>query len=189
MSPMASQITSVLIVCSAVCSGADRRNHRSCTSKSTPSIKHVDPYINTKSNNDIYLRVVWWTENRQVPTFIIYARRCFVIFCFPAPWCVNFVIQQSLTADGVMPWASNQIRIIAGCACAANAGNVFSTRRLQRKPLVSDPCLHHGMRVTHVPWYMSGSLTCGGGENLPGIPGACAPAIVRIWQQAHTSCA
>ena len=30
------------------------------------------------------------------------------------------------------------------------------------------------MCVTHVPWYMSESLTRGGGENVPGIPGACA---------------
>ena len=42
--------------------------------------------------------------------------------------------------------------------------------RLQRKPLVSDPGMHHGTCVTHVPWCMSGSLTRGGGEN---IPGAC----------------
>ena len=74
---------------------------------------------------------------------------------------------------------------IAGCACAGNAGNVFPTRRLQRKPLVSDPGMHHGTCVTHVPWCMSGSLTCGGGENVHGIPRACAPAILRIWQEAH----
>ena len=53
------------------------------------------------------------------------------------------------------------------------------------KPLVSDPGMHHDTCVTHVPWCMSGSLTCGGGENVPGIPGACAPAILRIWQEAH----
>ena len=29
--------------------------------------------------------------------------------------------------------------------------------------------------MTHVPWCMSGSITRGGGENVPGIPGACAP--------------
>ena len=50
----------------------------------------------------------------------------------------------------------------------------FSPHLLQRKPLVS---------ATHVPWCMSGSLTCGGGENVPGIPGACAtrnfPCLVR----------
>ena len=35
--------------------------------------------------------------------------------------------------------------------------------------------MHHGTCVTHVPWCMSGSLTRGGGgENVPGIPGACA---------------
>ena len=72
------------------------------------------------------------------------------------------------------PWASCQIRKIAGCACAGNAGNVFPTYRLQRKPQVSDPGMHHGTCVTHVPWCMSESLIRGGGENVPGIPGACA---------------
>ena len=82
-------------------------------------------------------------------------------------------------------WASYQIRKIAGCACAGNVGIVFPHPRFQRKPLVSDPDMHHGTCVTHVPWCMSGSLTCGDGENVPGIPGACAPAILRIWQEAH----
>ena len=87
--------------------------------------------------------------------------------------------------SGFRAWASYQIRKIAGCACAGNAGNVFPRRRFQRKPLVSDPGMHHGTCVTHVPWCMSGSLTCGDGENVSGIPGACAPAILRIWQEAH----
>ena len=82
-------------------------------------------------------------------------------------------------------WASYQIGKIAGCSCAGNAGNVSPRRRFQRKPLVSDPGMHHGTCVTHVPWCMSGSLTCGDGENVPGIPGACAPAILRIWQEVH----
>ena len=50
----------------------------------------------------------------------------------------------------------------------------FPRHRLQRKLLSSDPGMHHGTCVTHVPWCMSGSLTRGGGENVPGIPGACA---------------
>ena len=41
-------------------------------------------------------------------------------------------------------------------------------------PPVSDPGMHHGTCVTHVPWCMSGSLTRGGEENVPGISGACA---------------
>ena len=47
--------------------------------------------------------------------------------------------------------------------------------------------MHHGTCVTHVPWCMSGLLNRGGGENVPGIPGACAPAILRICQEAHVS--
>ena len=82
-------------------------------------------------------------------------------------------------------WASNQIRKIAGCACTGNAGNVFPRHRLQRKPLGSYPGMHHGTCVTHVPWRMSWSRTRGGGLNVPGIPGACAPTIYRIWQEAH----
>ena len=50
----------------------------------------------------------------------------------------------------------------------------FPHHRLQRKPLVSDPSMHPGMGVTPVPWCMSGSLSRGGGETVPGIPGACA---------------
>ena len=49
----------------------------------------------------------------------------------------------------------------------------FPRHRLQRKPLVSDPAMHHGTFVTHVPWCMSRSPTRGGGKNGTGIPGAC----------------
>ena len=44
---------------------------------------------------------------------------------------------------------------------------------LQRRPLVSDPGMHHGTCVTHVPWCISRSLTRGDGENVSGISGAC----------------
>ena len=44
----------------------------------------------------------------------------------------------------------------------------FPRHRLQRKPLVSDLGMHH------MPWGMSGSLTLDDGENVPGIPDACA---------------
>ena len=68
-------------------------------------------------------------------------------------------------------WASHQIRQIAICACT---GKTFSRHQLQRKQLVSDPGIHYGTCVSHMPWCMSGSLTCSGGENVRGIPGACA---------------
>ena len=61
----------------------------------------------------------------------------------------------------------------------------FPRHRLQRKPLVSDPGMHHGTCVTHVPWCMSGSLTCGGGEMSPAFPAHAQPTILCIWQEAH----
>ena len=51
----------------------------------------------------------------------------------------------------------------------------FSSTHLEGNPLVSDPSMRHGTCVAHVPWCMSGLLMPGGGENFPGIPGACAP--------------
>ena len=50
----------------------------------------------------------------------------------------------------------------------------FPRHRLQMKPLGSDPGMYHGTCVTHVSWCMPGLLPDGGGENVPGIPGACA---------------
>ena len=49
----------------------------------------------------------------------------------------------------------------------------FPRHRLQIKPLVKDPGMHHGTYDTHMPWWMSGSLTRDGGENVIGIPVAC----------------
>ena len=63
------------------------------------------------------------------------------------------------------PWASCQIRKIAGCACAGNSGT-FS-----RPPQVSDPDMYYSTCVTHVPWRMSWSWWRG---HVPCIPGACA---------------
>ena len=51
-------------------------------------------------------------------------------------------------------WAPCQMRKIAGCACAGNAGNVFPA------PQIRDPDMHHGTCVTHVPWCMLESLNC-----------------------------
>ena len=71
-------------------------------------------------------------------------------------------------------WASCQIRKIAG-AHAPGMPGTFSP-----SPQVSDPDMHHGTCVTHVPWCMPGSLTSSflwnrrRGKTFPGIPGACA---------------
>ena len=62
----------------------------------------------------------------------------------------------------------------------------FPHHRLQRKSLVSDPDMHHGMCITHVPWCMSGSLTRGGGKTFPAFPAHAQPAILRIRLEAHS---
>ena len=54
-----------------------------------------------------------------------------------------------------VPWASCQIRKIAG-AHAPGMPGTFSP-----PPRVSDPDIHHGTCVTHVPWCMPGSLISG----------------------------
>ena len=74
-------------------------------------------------------------------------------------------------------WTSFQIRNIVGCVYARNAGNVFPT------PRVSDPDMHHGTWVTHVPWCMPGSLTSGSlwshwwWKTFPAFPAHAQPAI------------
>ena len=52
------------------------------------------------------------------------------------------------------PWASYQIRKIAGCV--PGMPGTFSSQ-----PSVSNPDLHHGTCVTHASWCMPGSLTSG----------------------------
>ena len=82
-------------------------------------------------------------------------------------------------------WASCQIRKIAG-AHAPGMPGTFSL-----SPHVSDPDMHHGTCVTHVPWCMPGSLTSGfiwnrrQGKTFPAFPAHAQPAILRIWEEAH----
>ena len=64
-----------------------------------------------------------------------------------------------------MPWASCQIREITCCACAGNAGNSFTATAGQRH---ARAVMHAGIANSSV------SFEIGGGENVPGIPGACA---------------
>ena len=130
-----------------------------------PVTQSFDVFVDLRSNKRLTKQ--WWGWWFEMPSCTLWRHYNEL----QLPWC----------QIGIWPWASCQIRKIAVCACAGNAGNVFPRRRLQRKSLVSDPGMHHGTCVTHVPWCMPGSLTRGGGENFPGIPGACAPAILRIW--------
>ena len=55
----------------------------------------------------------------------------------------------------------------------------FPRQRLPRKPPVSNYGMYHGTCVTHVPSCMSGLVTRGGRENVPGISGACATSDLK----------
>ena len=81
----------------------------------------------------------------------------------------------------------DQIHKTAGCACAVNAGNVFSTFDFNKKPQVSAPGIYHDTYVKNVPWCISGSLSRGGGETFLAFPAHAQPAILHIWQEAHCS--
>ena len=82
-----------------------------------------------------------------------------------------------LCREGVIFMSSKKRKRKRGSSLVVHAPGMpgtFPRHRLLRKPLVSDPDIHHGTCVTHVPWCMSGSVSRGGGENVPGTPGACA---------------
>ena len=94
-----------------------------------------------------------------VLSIILFHMVCSVMLNKIRQQVIPFFPKGDINPHPTPPWASYQIRKISGCACAGNAGGVFPTRRLHRKPLVGDPDMHHGTCVTHVPWYMSESLT------------------------------
>ena len=99
----------------------------------------------------------------------------------PGYWCPADLLIPVAT----MSWASYQIHKIAG-AHAPGMPGTFSP-----SPQVSDPGMHHGTCVTHVPWCMPGSLTSGflwnrrRGKTFPAFPAHAQPAILHIWKEAH----
>ena len=91
------------------------------------------------------------------------------------------ILSRSYIQDWCHPWASCQIRKIAG-AHAPGMPGTFS-----QPPRVSNPDMHHGTCVTHVPWCMPGSLTRvflwirRRGKTFPAFPAHAQPEILRIW--------
>ena len=109
------------------------------------------PSIQCKTVNQ-FTRCVYYASSRE---------RC--------KWCFIIYHVQYPTSMGLLPDMQNcWLRMRRECR------GRFPRHWLQRKLLVSDPSMHHGTCVTHVPWCMSGSLARNGGENVLGIPGPCA---------------
>ena len=86
--------------------------------------------------------------------------------------CTKLCCDMNYPWDVLYIWASYQI-VKSRVAHASVVPGTFSP-----PPRVGDPDMHHGTCVTHLPRCMPGSPTSGflwsrGGENVPGIPGAC----------------
>ena len=62
------------------------------------------------------------------------------------------------TSVGLLPDTYN-----CGLRMRGECWERFPRHRFKRKQLLSDPGMHHGAWVTHVPWCMSGSVARGGG--------------------------
>ena len=80
--------------------------------------------------------------------------RCFAVVCgglvlvHLAPTSISMAVSQGSLTRHV------KLRIAHARECRER----FPRHRLQKKPLVSDPSMHHGTCITHMPWCMSGSL-------------------------------
>ena len=82
------------------------------------------------------------------------------LLCILSVFIVPFVpngLSLQIHSIGINSWymASYQIRKIAGWL------ERFPYHPLQKKPLASDPSMHNGTCVTHVPWCMLNTLILG----------------------------
>ena len=66
-----------------------------------------------------------------------------------AEWSIEY----KMITMGLLPDTQN-----CGLRMRRECRERFPRHRLQRKPIGSDPGMHHGTCVTHMPWCMSGSL-------------------------------
>ena len=107
-------------------------------------------------------------SNHHMCTYISILAHIHILF----PTYYIFTQSQFKSYDvtmGLLPDTQNR-----GMRMRRECWDRFPRHWLQRKPPVSDPGMHHGTCVKPVPSCMSRSLTCGGGENVRGIFGACA---------------
>ena len=122
-------------------------------------------YGNASSSvNDTCCRVDWFVGSNSEPLCALGVSCCQQ---YRVIWDCS--ISRVNPAMGLLPDTQN-----CGLHMRRECWERLLRPRLQWKPLVGDPDVHRGTCVTHVPRCMSGSLTRGGGENVPGIPGACA---------------
>ena len=79
-------------------------------------------------------------------------------------------------AQGLFTWASYQIRTIARCACAGDAGNV--------SPAI-DLTGNHQLAILACITARASRTWCMSGNTFPAFPAHAQPAVLRIRQEAH----
>ena len=102
----------------------------------------------------------------------------------------NRSIQGNASIDCFAPtvypqWTSYQIRKIAGCACAGNAGNVFPTTDFKGNRQLAIPAYtkaHAALTCRDTCWDRWPAVA---GKTLPAFLVHAQPAILSIWQEAH----
>ena len=129
----------------------------------TPVTRSVDGFFDQRLNKRLSEQCWgWWFETPSCPLW------CHCI----APRAQAHPILRAITLRSGRAFLLDTLN--CGLRMCRECRERFPRHRLQRKPLVGDPGMHHGTCVTQVPWCMSTSLTRGCGENVPGIPSACA---------------
>ena len=133
------------------------------------SIPDVEPEAFLCLLKWVLVRFIWFETHRNfmkkmAPKIHIVLLHAIKISSAYAYWCTLRRCAMGLLPDMWNNWLRKRRECRERCP----------RHRLQRKPLISDHGIHHGTCVTRVPRCMWGSLTRGGGENVPGIPGACA---------------
>ena len=97
-------------------------------------------------------------------------------------YSVHLILQTATCLMDLLPDTLN-----CGLCICWECRERFPRHRCQRTPLVSDPGMHHGTCVRHVPWCMSGLLTRGAGKTYQAFPAHAQLAILRIWQEAYST--
>ena len=119
----------------------------------------------------------WWVAFSPVKWwFFVFA--IYIIPCLSdgkGSWNPSLQLRIISPKQGITQlWASYQIREIAGCACARNAGNVFPATDFKGNRKLAIPACITARASRTCRDACRGSLIRGGGENVPGIPCACA---------------
>ena len=131
----------------------------------------------TIENNYHVINITVLRADKHVQANVIHPEQ-YTLYCLPH--CVHYICMCLHYGSMRVSWASHQIRKMADEHAPGMSGTFSPSAR------VSDPDMHPGTCVTHVPGCMPGSLTTAficnrrRGKMFPAFPVHAQPAILRI---------